>query len=112
MNLIFFGLIELSAKKDGNCINAHSALLQTFSDLFSVDNSINRKNIRFISYLIFNAFRDSEHLCKPLINNGLFLTFKVVERYIKSQLSLKLMPKSPQFFNQSEQALRHHSYKY
>ena len=49
MNQIFFRLIEVSTKKrTGKCINARSALLQKFSVLFSVDTSINRKNIRYI----------------------------------------------------------------
>ena len=41
-----------------NCINARNALLQKFSVFFSGNTSINRKNIRFISYyLIFISFQ-------------------------------------------------------
>ena len=51
-----FGWGEL--KRTENCINTHSALLQKFCVLFLVDTSINRKNIRFISYhLIFISFQ-------------------------------------------------------
>ena len=59
MNQIFFRLIEVSTKKKlENSINARSALLQKFSVHFSVDTSINRKNIRTISYhLIFISFQ-------------------------------------------------------
>ena len=35
----------INQKRTENCINARSALLQKFSVLFSVDTSINRKNI-------------------------------------------------------------------
>ena len=50
-----------------------------------------------------------------LIIAGLFQTFDVVEIHMTSQCSLsvyRLMQKSPQLFNQSEQALRRHSNKY
>ena len=56
---IFF-LVDrgINQKRMENCINTLSALLQKFSVLFSVDTSINRKNIRLISYhLIFIAFQ-------------------------------------------------------
>ena len=50
--------VDRGFKRRENCINARSALLQKFSVLFSVDISINRKNIRFISYhLIFISFQ-------------------------------------------------------
>ena len=72
---IFFRLIEVSTKKKGRKTAsmrvAHCC--RRFPFFFSVDNSINRKINRFISYhLIFNAFRDSKDSCKPLLNNGLF----------------------------------------
>ena len=56
-----------------------------FQFFFSVDTSINQKNIRFISYhLIFTSFRDSKLSCKPLLNNIFFSTFKVVEIHMTS----------------------------
>ena len=62
----------INQKRAENCINARSALLQKFSVLFSVDISINRKNIRFISYqLIFNGSQDSKHSYQHLLNAGL-----------------------------------------
>ena len=73
INLIFFSVERgINQKRAENCINARSALLQTFSVLFSVDSSFKRKNIRFISYhLIFNGSQDSKHSYKPLLNAGL-----------------------------------------
>ena len=63
----------INQKRTENCINARGALLQKFSVFFSVDTSIIRKNIRFISYhLIFIASQDSKHSYKPIINDGLF----------------------------------------
>ena len=48
----------INQKRTENCINARSALLQKFSILFSVETSIIRKNIKFISYhLIFISFQ-------------------------------------------------------
>ena len=48
----------INQKRTENCINARSALFQKFSAIFSVDTSINWKNIRFISYhLIFISFQ-------------------------------------------------------
>ena len=48
----------INQKRTENCTNARSALFQKFSVLFSLDTSINRKNIRFISYhLIFISFQ-------------------------------------------------------
>ena len=44
------------------------------------------KNIRFISYhLIFIASQDSKHSYKPLLNDGLFLTFNVINIHMTSQ---------------------------
>ena len=62
--------IELKEKMYLYCAKRINA---EFSVLFSVVTSINRTNIRFISYhIIFNAFQDSKHSYKPLLNAGLF----------------------------------------
>ena len=75
MNLLFFRLIEVSTKK-GRKIAASMRVAhccRSFPFFFSVDTSINRKNIRFISYhLIFIASQDSKHSYKPIINDGIF----------------------------------------
>ena len=60
----------INQKRTENCINARSALLQKFSVLFSVDTSINRKNIKFISYhLIFNSFQQRNSYKHRIISN-------------------------------------------
>ena len=112
MNQIFFSVDRgINQKRTENCINALSALLQKFSVLFSVDTSINRKNIRFY-FLSFN-FSTKKSVILTLISTGLFQTFDVGEIHITSQYSFSVdAKKSPQFFNQSEQALRHQTNKY
>ena len=53
----------INKKRTENCINEHSALLQKFSILFSVDTSINLKNIKFISYhlISFHFNKEIDH---------------------------------------------------
>ena len=77
----------INQKRTENCINARSALMQKFSvlfsGLFSVDTSINRENIRFISYhLIFISI--SFH-CKNHFN---FLTNQN-KRYAITLINIK-----------------------
>ena len=74
----------INQKRSENCIIVLSALLQKFSVLFWVDTSINRKNIRFISYH-FNSKKNLVIL--TLINTGLFQTVDVVEIQMTSQYS-------------------------
>ena len=76
MNLIFLRLFEL---------------LQKFSVLFSVDTSINRKNIRFISYqLIFISFQQRNR--SFLLINGFFYDGR---RRAICDVTIQLMQKSP-----------------
>ena len=57
----------INRKKNGKRLQQCATRIDAVFRPFLVDTSINRKNIRFISYhLIFNAFRDSKHSCKPL----------------------------------------------
>ena len=76
-------------------------MLQKISVLFSVDTSINRKNIKFISYhliLMFDASQYSKNLYKPPLKRRIILkTFKVVDIHMTSQKSFRLMQKSPHF---------------
>ena len=83
MNVIFFRLIEVSTKKGRKTASMRVAhCCNSFPFFFSVDTSINRTNIRFISYhLIFNAFRDGKHL------NIFVNPFYVVEIHVTSQYS-------------------------
>ena len=57
----------INQKRTENCINEHSALLQKFSVLFSIDTSINLKNIRFISYHLINNETDHSNSYKRRI---------------------------------------------
>ena len=69
--LIFFHLIEVSSEKGR--INKLSEMLRTFFFLFSEDQGINRKNIRFISYhLIDITFQRKQSFI--LFHEGLFQT--------------------------------------
>ena len=77
---------------------------------FLVDTSINRKNIRFISYLYFHCIPREKKSILTLLNAGLFQTFDIVEINMTSQLSLSA--KITLIFNQSKQTLYHHSNKY
>ena len=87
MNLFLFSADRgINQKRTENCINGRNALLRKFSVLFSVDTSINRKNIRIISYhLNLIAFQEEK---QPYLNHAeIFPTFNVVEIHMTSQSS-------------------------
>ena len=85
-----------------SCINARSALLQKFSVLFSVDTSINRKNIRFIfHHLISFHFNKKIDDCNSY-KRRIILTLDFVEKHMTSQLSFSVDAKINSSFNQSE----------
>ena len=68
-------------------------------------------DLYFLSFN-FHFISTKKSVILTLINAGLFQTFDVVEIHVTSQYSFRLMQESPQFFNQSEQALLNHSNKY
>ena len=87
-----------------SCINARSALLlQKFSVLFSVDTSINRKNIRFTSHhLIFISFQQKKIDHCQSYKRRIISTFDFVEKHMTSQYSFSVDAKINSSFNQSE----------
>ena len=89
----------INLQRTENCINASSASLQKLSDSFSDETSIN---------FIINFYCTSTKTSNAI----LFPTFNVVEMKWSLNTVFRLMQKSPWYFNQSEQALRHFSNKY
>ena len=89
MNLIFFWLIEVSTKEGQKTASMRLSVTHCcrhFLFFFRFIPRSTEKILGLIScHLIFNAFRDSKHSCKPLLNNGLFSTFNVVEIHMTSQ---------------------------
>ena len=88
----------INKKRTENCINEHSALLQKFSILFSVDTSINLKNITFISYHLILFHFNKESIILTLINAGFFPTFDVIEIHMRSQYSFSINAMINKFF--------------
>ena len=63
----------INRKKNGKLLQQCATRIDAVFRPFLVYTSINRKNIRFISYhLIFIASQDSKHSYNPIINDGLF----------------------------------------
>ena len=64
--------------------------MQKFSVLFSVDTSINRKNISYFLSFNFYFISTKKSIIITLINAGLLPTFDVVEIHLTSQYSLSV----------------------